>query len=46
VRPETPGDRRELVVFSERDLTPQAKPEETREGGLLVPIERGTPGKK
>jgi flagellar basal body P-ring protein FlgI len=44
VRPETPGDRRELVVFNERDLTPQAKPEEARDGGLLVPIER-TPTK-
>ena len=40
VRPETPGDRRELVVFNERNLTPQVKPEEAREGGLLERIER------
>lgn len=40
VRPETPGDRRELVVFNERALTPQVLPEEAREGGLLERIER------
>lgn len=45
VRPETPGDRRELVVFNERNLTPNVKPEEAREGGLLERIERG-PAKK
>ncbi len=46
VRPETPGDRRELVVFSERDLTPQAKPKPTGDDGLLVPIERNAPSGK
>lgn len=45
VRPETPGDRRELVVFNERNLTPQATPDQPRDGGLLVPINR-TPTKE
>lgn len=40
VRPETPGDRRELVVFNEKNLTPRVKPEEAREGGLLERIDR------
>lgn len=45
VRPETPSDKAELVVFDKPELTPQ-KPTGERPAGLLEPIEPKTTDKK